>query len=203
MLSAMAGQDATASSRGAVGDVEFDGLDALGWQRIRVFAVPPRDVAHGGEDRVPGLRKNFGDVAAEAGRRASNENGPGHLRGSDFGNPGGQHGRPGMVVGRPAGSALGDARELADCRADFDGMGFKREVAGVEEADVCIGQVTPEGLGAGWNEERIVLAPNRDQQWTLGAEVFSEFRVERDIACIVQEQVQLNPGRASSAESSV
>src|SRR5258708_1427106 len=71
-------------------------------------------------------------------------------------------------------------------------MRLQREVAGVEEANARTGNVAPEGLGAGRQKERIVLAPRR-QQWRLvGAEVILESRIERDVAFVVAEQIQLD-----------
>src|SRR3984885_1080633 len=65
-------------------------------------------------------------------------------------------------------------------------------MAGVKEANPRTGNVAPEGLGAGRQKERIVFAPRR-QQWRLvGAEVVLESRIERNVALVVAEQIQLD-----------
>ena len=40
--------------------------------------------------------------------------------------------------------------KLADRRCDLGGVGLQGEVTGVEEADIGLGEVTPERLGTGW-----------------------------------------------------
>ena len=72
-------------------------------------------------------------------------------------------------------------QELADRRADLVGVGFEREVAGIEEADLRLGQVALERLGARRDEERIVLAPDRQQRRLMLAEIGLEGGVERDV----------------------
>src|SRR6266446_552651 len=47
-------------------------------------------------------------------------------------------------------------------------------------------------LGAGRQEERIVPAPHREEWRLVGAEVPLKSRVERDVALVVAEQVQLD-----------
>ena len=49
-----------------------------------------------------------------------------------------------------------------------------------------------ERLGTGRQEERVVPAPDREQRRAMGADVFLEFGIERDVARIVEEQVELN-----------
>ena len=51
----------------------------------------------------------------------------------------------------------------ADRRGDLMRMGFKREMTGLEEAHLGVGIVAPERLRAGRQEERIVLAPDRQE----------------------------------------
>src|SRR5207245_10844224 len=75
---------------------------------------------------------------------------------------------------------------------DLFGMRLEREMAGVEEANDRTGNVAPESFGAGRQKERIVLAPH-SQEWRLvRAEVVLESRIERNIALVVAEQVQLD-----------
>jgi hypothetical protein len=57
-------------------------------------------------------------------------------------------------------------------------MRFQREVPGVEEADDCTRNVALECLRAGRQEERIVLAPHRQELRLVSAEIGLERRVE-------------------------
>src|ERR1700730_9526648 len=59
-----------------------------------------------------------------------------------------------------SGLADSGSQEVTDCRRDFLGVRFQREVTGVEEADNCTGNVASECLGTGRQEERIVLTPH-------------------------------------------
>src|SRR5262245_60400614 len=88
---------------------------------------------------------------------------------------------------------LGSLRkEVADRRRDLLRMGFEREVSRVAEMDPRSRIVASECLGPLRQEERIVLTPYREQPWLVRPEVALERRVERDIALVVAEQVQLN-----------
>src|SRR5437870_6339594 len=71
-------------------------------------------------------------------------------------------------------------------------MRFQREVTGVVEVYFGVRVVALERLGPGRQKERIVLAPDREQWRPLCAEVLLELRVERDVAGIIQEQVELD-----------
>src|SRR5436309_6132544 len=82
--------------------------------------------------------------------------------------------------------------EAADRRRDLRGMRFQREVTRVEESDDGTGNIPLERLGAGRQEERVVLAPHRQQRRPVRAEVFLERRVQRDIAGIIEAQVELD-----------
>src|SRR5262245_60606950 len=82
--------------------------------------------------------------------------------------------------------------EVADRCRDLPGMGFEREVACVEEMNYGIGNIAPERLGAARQEKRIVPAP-RCQKWRLMlAKIGLEFGVQRDVALIVAEKVELH-----------
>src|SRR6201986_2606606 len=70
-------------------------------------------------------------------------------------------------------------------------MRLQREVPGVEESHVRLGNVAFEGLGARRQEEGIVLAPYREEGRLVGTEVLLEGRIERDVALVVAEQVEL------------
>src|SRR5882757_224353 len=83
-------------------------------------------------------------------------------------------------------------QEIADGSRDFGGVGFQREMAGVEEAYRGVWNIALERFGAGRQEERIVLAPHRQEQRIVGAEIILEGRVERDVALVVAEQIELH-----------
>ena len=83
-------------------------------------------------------------------------------------------------------------KEITNCRRYFVGVGFQREVAGVVKVNFSAGVITPESLGTAREKERVVLAPDCEQRRPLDAEVFLKPRVERDIAGIIEKQIQLN-----------
>src|SRR5271156_5324976 len=82
--------------------------------------------------------------------------------------------------------------EFADGRGDLRGVRLQREMAGIEEADDRVRNVALERLGARRQEERIILAPHRQEARLVGAEIFLEDRVERDVALVVAEEVELH-----------
>src|SRR5262245_33491136 len=84
------------------------------------------------------------------------------------------------------------SEEVSDGCRDLSGMCFQREVSGIEEADDRIGNVALELFRTRRQEERIVLAPYREERRLAGAEVILEGRVERDVTLVVAEQVQLD-----------
>jgi hypothetical protein len=53
------------------------------------------------------------------------------------------------------------AQKIADDSCDFSVVRLQCEVTGIEEANLCLGNVAPERFGARRKEERIVLAPYR------------------------------------------
>src|SRR5262249_7207751 len=83
-------------------------------------------------------------------------------------------------------------QEVADQRRDLLGVGLEREVARVEEMDRRAGNVASERLGAARQEEGIVLSPRRQEGRLVRPEVALEGRVERDVALVVAEEVQLD-----------
>src|SRR5215467_13337446 len=82
--------------------------------------------------------------------------------------------------------------EAADRRRDLRGMRLQREVTRVEKTHDSTRNIALERLGAGREEERVVLAPYRQQRRPVRAEVFLERRVQRDIAGVIEEQVELD-----------
>src|SRR5258705_168571 len=71
-------------------------------------------------------------------------------------------------------------------------MGFEREVAGIEEMNYGTRNIALESLSALRQKKGIVLSPQSQEAWLVSSEVVLERRVERDIAFVVAEQVQLN-----------
>src|SRR5215472_4021798 len=82
-------------------------------------------------------------------------------------------------------------KELENFPADFGPMSFQRKMAGIEEMDFRLGIVPRERLRARRQEERIIPAPNRQQRRTLLAEILLELRIQRHVACVIQEEVKL------------
>jgi hypothetical protein len=85
------------------------------------------------------------------------------------------------------------------------GMGFQCEVAGVEEAHDRVRDVAHESLGTCRQKKRIVLPPHCKEGRLVGAEVGLEGWVERDVALVVAEQVELHligagPGKVEVVE---
>ena len=83
-------------------------------------------------------------------------------------------------------------QEFAHRHADFSCMGLQGEMAAIEEADVGRGYVAPERLGAGRDEERIVLAPYGQHRRLMLTQIGLEGVVERDIGLVVEQQVELD-----------
>src|SRR5262245_18915135 len=82
--------------------------------------------------------------------------------------------------------------EVADRRGDLCRVRFQREVPRIEEAHDRTRKIALERLGAGRQKEWIVLAPHRQQRRPVGAEVVVKLRIQRDIAGVVEEQVELD-----------
>src|SRR5579883_1163332 len=71
-------------------------------------------------------------------------------------------------------------------------MSFEREVARIEELDCGAGNIAAERLSTPRQEKGIVLPPCRQETRLVSPEVVLERRIERDVALVVAEQVQLN-----------
>src|ERR1700685_1497465 len=82
--------------------------------------------------------------------------------------------------------------ELEHGGGDFVGVGFQREMAGVEELDSRAGNVAAIGFGAGRDEEDIVLSPYGEEGRFVLAEVGLKFRVKFHIRRVVEIQIELN-----------
>ena len=79
-------------------------------------------------------------------------------------------------------------------------MVLEREVTRVEEFDGRVRVIAFEGIGAGRQEEGVVLAPDRQKTRFMRAEVFLEFRIERDVALVVAEEIELDLVSAGSGQ---
>src|SRR6185437_15425841 len=101
------------------------------------------------------------------------------------------------MVGTPK-KASGE--EFADCRGDLDGVGLQGEMTAIEEPDDRLRNVALERLGPRRQEERIVLAPHGKQRRLVGAEIAVKTRIERDIALVVAQQIELDLVGAGSCQ---
>src|SRR5262249_14814763 len=93
--------------------------------------------------------------------------------------------------------------EVANSPRDVFAVRLQREVTGVEETNHRLRDIALERLGSGRKEERVVLAPHSQQRWLVRPEVFLERWVERDIALIVAEEVELHFIRAGTSQIKV
>src|SRR5262249_8877365 len=93
--------------------------------------------------------------------------------------------------------------EVADHRRDLRGVGLEREVARVEEVDRRAGNVASERLGAARQKEGVVLSPHRQEGRLARPEVALKGRVERDVALVITEEVQLDLVSAAAAQIEV
>jgi hypothetical protein len=84
------------------------------------------------------------------------------------------------------------AEKIADGAGNLMEMRLEREVAGIVKMHFRARHVALEGLCARRNEGLIILAPNEENRRAGAAEVFLDFGIERDIAAIVHQQIELN-----------
>lgn len=82
--------------------------------------------------------------------------------------------------------------ELFHRGRDFGEVRLYRKMPGVQELNLGIGNIASVSLGTGRDKERVVLSPYRKQRRATRAEVFLELRIERDVAGVVQKQIELN-----------
>src|SRR4029077_3348551 len=71
-------------------------------------------------------------------------------------------------------------------------MRFQREVTGVVEVHFSVRVIALECLSSRRQKEWVVLAPDCEQWRPFCAEILLELRVERHVAGIIQEQVELD-----------
>ena len=72
---------------------------------------------------------------------------------------------------RPPLTSDDSAEEVAHRRPDLRCASFQCEVAGVQKAHFRLRDVAPVGFGAGREERRVVLAPDREQRRSVRPEV--------------------------------
>src|SRR5262245_48743012 len=98
--------------------------------------------------------------------------------------------RVAKVVGRRR-QRQSTGKEVAHRSGNFRGVGLQREVSGIKKAYDCVWVVAFERLGTGREEERIVLAPHSQETRLMRAEILLESWVQRDVALVITEQVEL------------
>src|SRR5258708_25386062 len=76
-------------------------------------------------------------------------------------------------------------------------------MAGVEGAQISVWNVAPERLGARRQKKRVGLAPSCQKRRLVLAKIGLEFGIQRDVALVVAEQVELHFIGARSSEIEV
>ena len=84
------------------------------------------------------------------------------------------------------------AEELPHQLGDLVAVRFQGEVAGVEQVELQRLQVRLVRLGPGGREDLVVLAPGDQHRRLVLAEVLLPLRVQRRVAAVAQEQVELD-----------
>src|SRR5215469_10388336 len=92
------------------------------------------------------------------------------------------------------------AEEAANGGCNFGAVRLQRKVPGVQEADIGIRDVAFVRFGSSRQEERVVLAPDRQQQRLMLPEVRLERGVESDITGVVEEQIELHLVRSQARQ---
>src|SRR6266567_6156675 len=95
------------------------------------------------------------------------------------------------------------SEELADRRGDLVAVGLERKVAGIKEAHICVRYVAFECLRTSRQEKRVVLAPHCQKRRLVLAKIGLEFGIQRDVALVVAEEVELHFISARSCEIEV
>ena len=92
------------------------------------------------------------------------------------------------------------SKEIADDVRDFWPLAFECEMPGIKQTDFGVWIVALESLGAGRQEEGIVLTPYSKNRWPSCTDVLLKFRIERDIALVVAKQIELDLVIARASE---
>src|SRR5215472_8477793 len=86
--------------------------------------------------------------------------------------------------------------------SNFYSVCLCRKMAGVKELNLRTRQVFPKSFGSCGNEERIILAPDREQRRLRLAEILLEFRIELYVRGIIQKQIELDVFIAGTLQQS-
>ena len=71
-------------------------------------------------------------------------------------------------------------------------VAFKCEMSAGYKMNLSLGQVALEGFSTSRDERGVVLSPDSEQGWLIGAKVFLELRIEDNIGTIVQNKIVLH-----------
>src|SRR5215467_1470504 len=75
---------------------------------------------------------------------------------------------------------------------NFNDMCFEREMSGIEELNLRVRYVFPKCFCSRRNEERIILAPDRQQRRFRLAEIFLKLRIKLYVRAVIQKQIELD-----------
>src|SRR6185503_20442613 len=98
---------------------------------------------------------------------------------------------------------LSPRQELANALRNLLGVRFQREMPGVEKLNHRGRIVAGEGLRPDRQKKGIVPPPYGQQRRFIRPKVLLEGRIERDVALVVTEEIQLNFIRSGSCEVEV
>jgi hypothetical protein len=84
------------------------------------------------------------------------------------------------------------AKEIADQRSHFGPVGLECEVAGVQQVQLNVLQITLVGRRTIGDEDLVILAPQYEHCRLVLAEVGLPLRIERHIGPVVVEEIELN-----------
>src|SRR6185312_6829510 len=83
-------------------------------------------------------------------------------------------------------------QEIAYRCRDLGCVGLEREMAGINEAHDCLGDVAFESFRTCRQEKWVVLAPDGEERRLMSAEVLLEGRIQGNVALVVAEQIELH-----------
>ena len=82
--------------------------------------------------------------------------------------------------------------ELPHHLGDRVAFGFQSKVAGIDQVVLDRLEVALVRFGPGGGEDRVVFTPRDQHRRLMRTEIFLPFRVQRRVAAVVEEQVELN-----------
>src|ERR1700722_11983657 len=83
-------------------------------------------------------------------------------------------------------------KKLLHCSCYLLRMRLDGKVARIQEVNSGIRNILAKSLRSRWNEEWIVLAPDRQQRRLRLPEVLLKFGIELHVRCIVEKKIKLN-----------